>query len=174
MGANACHGSPTPCQDSAHANCHWRHRARIELVHAGPDAVRGVFGVVPRAAAGEEIIDAHRGVNTGAGGFIAGAEEHNFELAPVLWTFAEPSAPVDADAWRRLKTEVPGAPGRRRSRRRGVARPARRDGHRGHRGRRGRPAQRHSRGDRQRAARHRPRWTFTGTSASACATPLPR
>ena len=54
---------------------------------------------------GEEIIDAHRGVNTGAGGFIAGAEEHNFELAPVLWTFAEPSAPVDADAWRRLKTE---------------------------------------------------------------------
>ena len=54
---------------------------------------------------GDEIIDVHRGVNSGAGGFIAGAEEFDFELAPVLWTFAEPSAPVEADAWRRLKSE---------------------------------------------------------------------
>ena len=54
---------------------------------------------------GEEVMAVHRGVNSGAGGFIAGAEEYNFELAPVLWTFAEPSAPVEADAWRRLKSE---------------------------------------------------------------------
>ncbi|MCY3913774.1 MAG: M81 family metallopeptidase [Chloroflexi bacterium] len=54
---------------------------------------------------GDEIIDVHHGVNSGAGGFIAGAEEFDFELAPVLWTFAEPSAPVESDAWRRLKGE---------------------------------------------------------------------
>jgi microcystin degradation protein MlrC len=54
---------------------------------------------------GGEVIDGHRGVNTGAGGFIAGAEAHKFELVPLMWTFAEPSGPVETDAWRRLKSE---------------------------------------------------------------------
>ena len=54
---------------------------------------------------GSEVLDAMRGTNTGCGGFIDGATAHGFELAPLLWTFAEPSGPVQVDAWKRLKAE---------------------------------------------------------------------
>ncbi len=54
---------------------------------------------------GGEVIEAMRGSNLGIGGFIEGADEHGFELAPIVWTFAEPSAFVESDAWRRLKAE---------------------------------------------------------------------
>lgn len=54
---------------------------------------------------GKEVLAAMRGVNTGCGGFIQGAEAHGFELVPLLWTFAQPSGPVEAAAYRRLKEE---------------------------------------------------------------------
>ena len=54
---------------------------------------------------GGEVVEAMRGTNTGCGGFIDGAVEYGYELVPLLWTFAEPSAPVQADAWVQLRTE---------------------------------------------------------------------
>jgi microcystin degradation protein MlrC len=54
---------------------------------------------------GEEVLTAMRGKNTGCGGFIDGTEAHGLELVPLLWTFAQPSGPVEATAYRRLKDE---------------------------------------------------------------------
>ena len=54
---------------------------------------------------GPELIEAMRDTNTGCGGFIDGAATHGYELVPLLWTFAEPSGPVHAEAWTRLKAE---------------------------------------------------------------------
>ena len=54
---------------------------------------------------GPEVIEAMRDTNTGCGGFIDGAATHGYELVPLLWTFAEPSGPVHAEAWARLKAE---------------------------------------------------------------------
>ena len=54
---------------------------------------------------GPELIEAMRDTNTGCGGFIDGAATHGYELVPLLWTFAEPSGPVHAEAWARLKAE---------------------------------------------------------------------
>ena len=54
---------------------------------------------------GGEVVEAMRGTNTGCGGFIDGAVEYGYELVPLVWTFAEPSAPVQADAWVQLRTE---------------------------------------------------------------------
>ena len=54
---------------------------------------------------GDEIIEHLEGANNGCGGFIRGAREYGFDLAPLLWTFCMPSGPVEADAWRRLKEE---------------------------------------------------------------------
>ncbi len=54
---------------------------------------------------GPAIIQAMRGINLGIGGFIDAADEFGFELVPLLWTFADPSSFVAADAWQRLKGE---------------------------------------------------------------------
>ncbi len=54
---------------------------------------------------GAQVLEALRDTNSGCGGFIDGAEAHGFELAPLLWTFAEPSAPIQAGAWAQLKDE---------------------------------------------------------------------
>ena len=54
---------------------------------------------------GPELIEALRDTNTGCGGFIDGAATHGYQLVPLLWTFAEPSGPVHAEAWTRLKAE---------------------------------------------------------------------
>ena len=54
---------------------------------------------------GPEVIEAMSDTNTGCGGFIDSAATHGYELVPILWTFAEPSGPVHAEAWARLKSE---------------------------------------------------------------------
>ena len=54
---------------------------------------------------GSEVIEGRRDTNTGCGGFIDAAEQHGFELVPLIWTFAQPSGPVEALAWRRLNGE---------------------------------------------------------------------
>ena len=54
---------------------------------------------------GDEIVEQLEGVNMGCGGFIRGAREYGFELAPLLWTYCMPSGPVESNAWRRLKGE---------------------------------------------------------------------
>jgi microcystin degradation protein MlrC len=41
---------------------------------------------------GNDIVARFRGTNNGTGGFIAGAERHQFDLVPLLWTFATPAA----------------------------------------------------------------------------------
>ncbi len=43
---------------------------------------------------GQDILDKYRGVNTPIGGFIEGADAHNFELVPTLFWEAHPSAPL--------------------------------------------------------------------------------
>ena len=104
VGAVACHGSPARLRETPHMRIAIGAIAHESSSFTPVPTPYEAFSEWSRGLLrGDEIIDAHRGVNTGAGGFIAGAEEYNFELAPVLWTFAEPSAPVDADAWRRLE-----------------------------------------------------------------------
>lgn len=56
-------------------------------------------------ARGREVIDKFRGVNFCIGGFIDGAEQHGFELIPLLWAFAFPSAVIDRASYDTLKTE---------------------------------------------------------------------
>ena len=54
---------------------------------------------------GDEIVEQLEGVNMGCGGFIQGAREYGFELAPLLWTYCMPSGPIESNAWQRLKGE---------------------------------------------------------------------
>lgn len=54
---------------------------------------------------GEAILHTFRGANVCPGGFIEGAETHGFELVPLLWTFATPSAVVERAAYEALKAE---------------------------------------------------------------------
>ena len=43
---------------------------------------------------GQEVFDKFRGTNTAVGGFLAGAEEHGFELVPTIFANAHPSGPT--------------------------------------------------------------------------------
>jgi len=54
---------------------------------------------------GSEVIDRFRGANICTGGFIDGAENHGFQLVPLLWTFAYPSGLVVRDDYEALKEE---------------------------------------------------------------------
>ena len=54
---------------------------------------------------GNEIIDRFRGTNISTGGFIDGAEEHGFDLVPLLWAFAEPSGLIVREDYDALKAE---------------------------------------------------------------------
>jgi microcystin degradation protein MlrC len=54
---------------------------------------------------GEEIFERFRGTNICIGGFIDGAKKHQFEIAPLLWTFAYPSGLIVADDYAALKSE---------------------------------------------------------------------
>ena len=49
---------------------------------------------------GQEILEAHRGTNREPAGYLESAEEHGFELVGLLWTATQPSAPIEASAWR--------------------------------------------------------------------------
>jgi microcystin degradation protein MlrC len=54
---------------------------------------------------GTEIIDRFRGSNICAGGFIDGAANHGYELAPLLWGFAYPSGLINPSDYAALKSE---------------------------------------------------------------------
>ena len=54
---------------------------------------------------GEQIVDRLRGTNNCVGGFIDGAQEHGFELIPLLWTFAYPSGLIRREDYEALKAE---------------------------------------------------------------------
>ncbi|WP_163264203.1 M81 family metallopeptidase [Chelativorans alearense] len=55
---------------------------------------------------GAEIPERCRGVNLGISGAVAHAEEAGWELVPVLWTGAIPSAHVTRDAYERIAAEI--------------------------------------------------------------------
>ena len=54
---------------------------------------------------GNEITDRFRGANIPTGGFIEGAEEHDFELVPLLWADANPGGLIVRDDYDKLKAE---------------------------------------------------------------------
>ena len=43
---------------------------------------------------GQEVLDFFRGSNTAVGGFLAGCEQHGFELLPTIFANAHPSGPT--------------------------------------------------------------------------------
>lgn len=56
-------------------------------------------------ARGREIVEKYRGANFCVGGFIDGADKHDFELIPILWAFAFPSAVIERASYDQLKNE---------------------------------------------------------------------
>jgi microcystin degradation protein MlrC len=54
---------------------------------------------------GAAMFDTFRGANLCGGGFLEGAEQRGFELVPLLWTFATPSALVERTSYETLKAE---------------------------------------------------------------------
>ena len=54
---------------------------------------------------GTAMLDVFRGANFCGGGFLDGAEKHGFELVPLLWTFATPSALIERATYDTLKNE---------------------------------------------------------------------
>ncbi len=54
---------------------------------------------------GQQIIDRFTGTNICAGGFIDGARKHEFEIVPLLWTFAYPSGLIVRADYELLKAE---------------------------------------------------------------------
>ena len=54
---------------------------------------------------GQQIIDRFTDANICAGGFIAGAQKHRFEIVPLLWTFAYPGGLIVREAYELLKVE---------------------------------------------------------------------
>jgi microcystin degradation protein MlrC len=54
---------------------------------------------------GSALFDTFRGANFCPGGFLDGAQKHGFELVPLLWTFATPSALIERACYDALKAE---------------------------------------------------------------------
>jgi len=54
---------------------------------------------------GREMIDRFRDTNTCTGGFIAAAEQHDFETVPILWGFAYPGGLIRREDYETLKAE---------------------------------------------------------------------
>lgn len=54
---------------------------------------------------GPAVVERFRGTNNCTGGFIAAAEQHGFELAPLLWTFAYPGGLIPRADYETLKNE---------------------------------------------------------------------
>ncbi|WP_460155218.1 M81 family metallopeptidase [Pseudomonas sp. S2_B12] len=59
----------------------------------------------PMMARGEQVL-ALRDVNIPAGGFIQAAERAGYELLPVIWAGASPSAHVEEEAYERIVKEI--------------------------------------------------------------------
>jgi microcystin degradation protein MlrC len=60
----------------------------------------------PAMARGAEVIETTRGVNIGTSGFVTAAEAAGWELAPILWCAASPSAHVREDAYERIVGDI--------------------------------------------------------------------
>lgn len=54
---------------------------------------------------GPAVVERFRGTNNCTGGFIAAAEQHGFELVPLLWTFAYPGGLIPHADYETLKGE---------------------------------------------------------------------
>lgn len=54
---------------------------------------------------GPAVIERFRGTNICMGGFIDGADQHGFEIVPLLWTFAYPSGLIPRTDYDALKNE---------------------------------------------------------------------
>src|SRR5262249_29652369 len=54
---------------------------------------------------GPAVVERFRGTNNCTGGFIAGAEQHGFELVPLLWTFAYPGGLIPRADYDTLRGE---------------------------------------------------------------------
>jgi microcystin degradation protein MlrC len=67
---------------------------------------------------GNALLEIFRGANFCPGGFLEGAEEHGFELVPLLWTFATPSGLIERATYDALKNEF--LAGLRRERDQGI------------------------------------------------------
>ena len=67
---------------------------------------------------GPAMLEVFRGANFCGGGFLEGAEKHGFELVPLLWTFATPSALIERPTYDALKSEF--LDGLRRERDKGI------------------------------------------------------
>ena len=67
---------------------------------------------------GAAMLDIFRGANLCGGGFLDGAKKHGFDLVPLLWTFATPSALIERASYDALKDEF--LAGLRRERERGM------------------------------------------------------
>lgn len=63
-------------------------------------------GAFPGLLKDQAILQTLRGVAMCAGGYIAVAEKSGMELAPLIWTFAQPSGTVEHAAYMRLRTEL--------------------------------------------------------------------
>ncbi len=66
-------------------------------------------GAFPRLARGQAVIDKLAELNVATGGFIS--ESDDFELLPILWTFAEPGGYIEEDAFERLSAMITDAIG---------------------------------------------------------------
>lgn len=71
---------------------------------AGQTVVRD-FETGIGCARGRELFDKYRGANFCCGGFIDGADKHGFELVPLLWAFAFPSAIIERASYETLRGE---------------------------------------------------------------------
>ena len=61
-----------------------------------------------RFVRGQEIIDQYRPTFHELGGYIAGAEEHGYEMVPLMGAVATPAGAVEADAYEALTGELLG------------------------------------------------------------------
>jgi len=59
-------------------------------------------GGFPGLTVGEQIVETLHATKVPMGGFITAAEELNFELVPLIWTFAQPSGIVAQSAYEKL------------------------------------------------------------------------
>jgi microcystin degradation protein MlrC len=71
-----------------------------------PTPLERFFGYRPGMLAGQAAIDAHRGTGSGLAGFIAVAEEAGAEVEVAVAADANPSGPVDDDAFERISGAI--------------------------------------------------------------------
>ena len=71
-----------------------------------PTPLERFFGYRPEVLAGPAAIEAHRGTGSGLGGFIAVADEVGASLEVAIAGEANPSGPVEDDAFERIATAI--------------------------------------------------------------------